>query len=464
MQQNTKTQSRWNIPLIILLFVVLLLKITTLVPVQNNDPESSLKPDSSSYVNPARALAESGAYSHSILIGEEWPETRRTPGYPLFLSFFLKLWDSLLPALIAQTLISLATILLVFKIAQLVWNESIALLAALVYAFDHTTFLFSHIIHTETLFTFLLVLCVYFGVLFLRQEKRKWLLLFSLTLACSAMVRPISYYLIIPATLGFLIHVKWSGRGWREVGVALLLLIIPWLAITGGWTWRNYAQTGSAEFCHIKGKSLYLYRAVGVVALRDNISEEEARQKLLDALPDTTSWSEARLYDYQAEEGMRIIKQHPLLFAKTIVWGLIKIIADPGLRDPYIYFGIEDADPALELMRLPLDQYLSKWVLHHPILFVFFLLALAYLGLVYLGGTYAIWILLKERRDVILHLYLWGVIFYFVLIAAGPEAYARFRIPFMPFLSMYAAVGLSAAWSNYRNRKGNAPILTSSNG
>ncbi len=44
----------------------------------------------------------------------------------------------------------------------------------------------------------------------------------------------------------------------------------------------------------------------------------------------------------------------------------------------------------------------------------------------------------------------WGIFLYLALIAAGPEAYHRFRVPLAPILCLYAAAALSFKGSSPR--------------
>ena len=83
--------------------------------------------------------------------------------------------------------------------------------------------------------------------------------------------------------------------------MSAVLLLLPAVVILGMWQVRNVRVSGSAEFSQIKNVNLLMYRAAGVVALRDGISLEAARDRLQRELerqyPDLDG---ARLLDAEA--------------------------------------------------------------------------------------------------------------------------------------------------------------------
>jgi hypothetical protein len=51
----------------------------------------------------------------------------------------------------------------------------------------------------------------------------------------------------------------------------------------------------------------------------------------------------------------------------------------------------------------------------------------------------------EEKARWVSHAFVGWVLLYHVLVAAGPEAYARFRVPIMPLLALYAGRGAIVA-------------------
>ena len=62
--------------------------------------------------------------------------------------------------------------------------------------------------------------------------------------------------------------------------------------------------------------------------------------------------------------------------------------------------------------------------------------------LVYVGVVICMMQALFRRQMVVGQAFLLGVLMYFVLVSAGPEAYYRFRVPITPFLVLLASGAL----------------------
>ena len=71
-----------------------------------------------------------------------------------------------------------------------------------------------------------------------------------------------------------------DGPTTRLACMSAALLLLPAVVILGTWQVRNVRVSGSAEFSQIKNVNLLMYRAAAVVALRDGISLDAARDRL----------------------------------------------------------------------------------------------------------------------------------------------------------------------------------------
>jgi len=144
------------------------------------------------------------------------------------------------------------------------------------------------------------------------------------------------------------------------------------------------------------------------------------------------------------DEAVAILKQHPVLFVRTEVTGLLSLLLRPAdlsmLSDSTKPSGgfLED------LWRLSPSDYMKKWVVGHPMATCVLLLCAGYLALVYISVMRWWVVSLRSAHIPIVHCFLWGIVIYLVVVSIGPEAYARFRVPLMPVLVAYAAAGLLA--------------------
>jgi hypothetical protein len=230
----------------------------------------------------------------------------------------------------------------------------------------------------------------------------------------------------------------------RQAVIVGLLAMVPWLVMVEGWRYRNYVLTGRAEVAQISSVNLLWYRGAGIVAVRDGIPFDEARSRIERSLPDTDGWSAGAVSALYEREGLRLIASHPMLFLQTELFGLAKIVFGPGRADLLHYFtGLpyeETPEGAVSLSPSLLRQAFALG----PGQALVILCMTVYLAVLYFLVALGFPDTLRDRRNWSAHAFLWWVIVYHVVVAAGPEAYARFRAPVMPFLALYAAVGVTA--------------------
>ncbi len=434
----------------------LLLKLAAWGVVLSGDPGRFLMSDSPGYHDPARALLHTGTYAVSPDVPGV-PETIRTPGYPLFLAGVYALFgEHYAAAIAAQILLSLATIALVYAMAARLWDARVGLLAALLLALDVASFSHALLLLSETLFTLLIVAMLAAGVRLLQgtedalRDRLKQAALLGLFLALATMTRPVSYYLVVPLGVGALVvgARRWGGR----TALAVLgLVVLPVALVAGGWQVRNYRLTGSSALSQIEGVNMLFYRAAAVVALRDGVSLHEARRRLAggdknELIHRAHLHPEARLGDQWKREGLAVLRSHPGLLLKTQAAGLAGLLAGPGEGALVRLLGgsARTEGPLGDVRRLSFGAYVQKWVVGAPLAFLAFVFAAAHLVLVYAAALPGLVGAARSRRIAGVHLLLWGVLLYLVVVSAGPEAYFRFRVPVMPILAMYAAAGLFA--------------------
>jgi len=158
----------------LLLVFTFIIRFAGLHYIHSSDPQKLLLGDSATYINPARSLLYLGKFSHS----PETPEiieTFRTPGYPLFLALIFRFsGNSIYAVIIIQIVISVLTIYLIFRIAELLFSPFVGIAAALFFALEHTMFYFSLIVLTETLFTFLITMSFFLAYTFSLKKSRKY--------------------------------------------------------------------------------------------------------------------------------------------------------------------------------------------------------------------------------------------------------------------------------------------------
>lgn len=155
---------------------------------------------------------------------------------------------------------------------------------------------------------------------------------------------------------------------------------------------------------------------------------------------------------------MRVLLDHPRLALWTSLQGLGHVLFNPVDPTFFDYYG-GNSDRALslgDLLRLSWSELVHKargggWA--------YLLANLLFLGLLlllYITAGVGSWNAVRQdRARLAAHLLLWLTTVYLLAISAGPEGGARFRIPVLTFLALYAGRGLDLLLSQRR-----APVQT----
>jgi hypothetical protein len=376
-------------------------------------------PDSFTYLAPAGNLLRGLGFTHDNGI----IETLRTPGYPLLLAAF---GMHVVPVIVLQHLLNIVLAVSIYLLVmRRLESRFIGLTAAILFATDTPTLHYANKILTETLFTALLFV-VFALVLYAKKLPLAGLLTGALVL-----IRPVAIvYFVVVAICLALRRVRV-----RTIAVyAALALVLPL-----GWGLRNLHHTGVFTISSIGGMNLLSYRAAGALAIEDDGNFEadladESKGLEGDAdteiesrlhIPDAEELPEAIRSQYYSEIGWQVLRQHPRAAAMLTVRGLLVNFFDSRWEGLEIVSSVPST-----IVKLGLDAFTA-------ILFVFAVI-----------GTAALW-----RRDRDLAMIIGATVVYFLLISAGGEAEARFRVPVVPLYMIAAAAGLrrSAVTSETRS-------------
>lgn len=377
-------------------------------------------PDSATYLGPARNLLHGlGFVSEPGL-----PETLRTPGYPLFLLPFLAITNSAVPVLVVQHLMNVAlTIAIYVVVARMTRVRSAALIAGVIFAIDTPAIHYANKVLTETPFTVLLFIVFLMALRLAKAPRLSLVAATGLLAGALVLVRPVAivYFAVLAVVL---------ARDLRLRGTAVLLVSGALLPFAWG-SW-NRIQTGVATITTISGANMLEHRAGGALAIFDDYEFRTAladRQSELQELADEEIAKREHVADaddvapalrgrYYGEIGRRIALQHPM--------GLILLT----IRGLFVNLFDSDWDAMAVVSRLPesiVELSLNAWT---AAVFAF-------------ACTGAVALFRIDRRFAIL---LVATVGYYLLISAGGEAEARFRVPVAPMIAIAAAAGLQHAF------------------
>jgi 4-amino-4-deoxy-L-arabinose transferase-like glycosyltransferase len=347
-----------------------------------------------------------------------WSSMVRTPGYPFFCYVWLQLFgDSLTSILIAQNVISLICVAVVFVWTRRRIGPAAANWAAVLVALDPLAITYSNLIRNEALFSLALLLAVWLWCDSLGRPRLSTVAASGLFFGLATLIRPITTFVllfVIPADM-------WLRR--RNAGLVMSVCMIAAFAVpVGAWVARNQAVAGQAVVSSIAGYNVAYFRYAGAIAEErgearndvvtrlqlDTVFPFEPRAKVTDVSPIKSSL-------------VRLLIDHPYGVIMGAVKGCLRLLLGPGTAD----FNLEVHG---DLHRT--DRVVTATLS-------------AYLAAVYVGLFTGIIVLVRKRAFETL-LPIGAIALYLVIVSSGPESYSRFRSPLMPLFAVVAGTGLAA--------------------
>ena len=375
-------------------------------------------PDSFTYLTPALNLLHGHGFST-----EGDPETMRTPSYPLFLLPFLAAKAPAGVIVAANHLLDALLAACVYLLARRNGARRwIAFAASLVLGLDLISIHYANKILTETL-SAVLVFAIF--VIVLHRRSMGWLTFAGFLCGALVLTRPvaIAFFAVIAAWL-------W----WQRVPkIAIAGFVVASLALTIGWASRNAQKTGVFTVSTIGSNNLLMYRAAGALAAEDggNFPERlEARQAEMqvkveeairegEGVDDPEELTTADTAKYYSGLAKPILLHHPR--------GVMLVT----LRGFYMNMFDTDWDALAEVVDDELIE--EEWTERAVIAWTWAL------WIATLAGLAVMW--RGDRAQAVL---IAATIFYFLFMAAGGEAEARFRIPVIPLMALAAAAAGSS--------------------
>ncbi|WP_165847630.1 glycosyltransferase family 39 protein [Ammonifex thiophilus] len=389
-----------------ILLILSLALMVRLVFVHHWGSTLTLNSDDVGYINSAKLWLEKGVFTYvrpalTLSPEEIRPSAYITPGYPLFLAFFLKLAPesrALALARYAQVLLSVASVFFVYRLGSR-WGkgELAAALAALYPPF----ILLSGLLLTETLFTFLLLLFLD-QWLEARENSFRWFLL-GLIGGLATLVRPTGVVLVGLALGGL----AWEIWRRKQLFKALLLCLLGFCLVLSPWWVRNYLTFHRLIFLSTGGGNPLL---LGTYVELEGIEHGWNPYWPVGRTPDETSALQQAYALKRLREGF---SRQPKRYLYWYTWGKFKL-----LWGKVFLWGGED--------KLPQT---FTWWFHRALLLA--------------GGTGLLLLLVRraEGGGKIL-----ALLAAFTLVHLITCAYCRYALPLLPVLAACAA----AWWPSLR--------------
>jgi hypothetical protein len=399
------------------------------------------------------ALAET--FTGDLMWNEVESSHQRVPGYPLFLAGTKSLaGGNLWPAFMVQSLLHIATVMMVLKLGSLLGNMRIAVIAGMFYATSVMAVWYAvHELFTETLFTFFVVASLLVSAKMISESRQTAfrLLLLGLIIGIATWVRPNGWWIGIPITIALLVA-QFHGnrvRKWDLLSVTLVPVII--LVAVSPWAIYNYQHHGAYSLSSILGTNL-LKTASRIELSHSGMSIADARTVVgFDRISDIQNPFERS--NTAAGLAVEYFVEHPYSTSEHVATGGIAWLFNVE-KSVLLYevIGVEKPDdlPHASLERLPerisrvLRESSAQYFLA-PILFLKQLLIVVAAGI----GARLMW----RRSGASIAILLVGTFAVFWVGTASFGFSPRFRIPADPTIFLMAALSISLLWDRFTNIK-----------
>ncbi len=345
--------------------------------------------------------------------------TKRPPGYPAFLILIRIFTSSMLPVIILQSILSLASILLLIKLFGDKKRGAWLLLPLIL--FFPAQFIYANLVMAEILLQIVIMLAVLLMWLYLGSLERKYLWGYQFLLILSILIKPVMYLFVVPNFLfSIYLFIKRKRRLTLISGLLPLVFVIIYAGI-------NQQRTGLYHVSSIQTTNLVDYNMYYFLMNREGA---ENAGKVKDQVYEQCAGTK----DFKAHESclkqqaLEVIKEDPVAYALFHIKGIIRMFIDPGRFDLYNFFHIEKKDSRGFLFYLNQGGIRGAWhyFLEQPLLIILTLGFIALFNLVRLAGFLAF----LFNRNVspefrILLVLLIGTI----AAATGPLGASRFLLP-----------------------------------
>ncbi|MGH7847221.1 MAG: ArnT family glycosyltransferase [Candidatus Binatia bacterium] len=363
--------------------------------------------DAATYDLVAQRLVAGEGYVLRGQLSAYWPV-----GYPAFLAaVYMLAGHELLVVKLLQAVLSVGTIVLVYRIGALVFNDIVGRLAALILSFSPNQIAYVSVLMSEVLFTFLFAGAIYLWLLFRSRASAPltygWV---GLVLALACYVRPVP--LLLPGLL-FAYEVCAGRNRLKRVKEYFCLLVCMGLAIAP-WTLRNWKALGHPVILSTNG---------GINFLMGNNPSATGKYQEIENENVRNVWdNEVERERTAYAEGTRFIQSHPgafVLLALKKMYFLLHTDWD-GIYENFR----QTAAPIGRALRYSL-YFLCQT--HYVLSLGLFCLA---------GSRRECW-----NKELIL---LWFALFYWVGIHMIIVAEPRYHFPIMPIIYLFAATAAAS--------------------
>ncbi len=362
--------------------------------------------------------------------------TKRPPIYPLLIASVKLIFKSDLFLIILQSIISILSIQLIRKsFLQIGYNSKYDLISFLLLLLSPAQMVYANIVMAETLFQFFITLIFFFVVRFVNTNSNRYLVFVNLTIAISALTKPVMYLFVFPSLL-VMLYISLKSKSLKPMMLGLMPIVI-----IQAFSFWNYKRTDYWHFSSIQTINLVQYNTYYFNVQRQGM---ETAELFLDNQIETAEGTKSyrdRVH-FLKQTSIRVIKDNPIEYAWFHAKGMFRFFIDPGRFDLSNYLGLEEKGNVGFLNHLNNDgirgaiKYLSQQD-------IFLILALILVGIINMLKLAGLALFTFEKRiDFRIRAFIVILIGY-VAFATGPLGASRFAMPFIPIFIFSTSMILS---------------------
>lgn len=374
------------------------------------------------------------------------PNPLRPPLWPYMIAFIVWIFGNYWAVAIFEIIIGSLIPVLGFIIAKrLFGNNKIALGTGIMMALEPYSVLLSSLLYSETIFTFLFLIFVYFLIKYFENRTDRnliWMVVFmSLATIAKVTIQYIPIVLVI--VIAFVSYKESKKINWKAVIIVFgifYLFIFPWL-------YRNYAEFGKIGMSAQPAFNLYVYLVPTVLSIDNQTSFADEHMKFVRKGNFDENNINLANGEYYTKIAVAILLDHKFALIKSGLTTLVTFFTHDGLvtilQNAHIILQ-GSGKPALSML---LDNPLNfiKYVILNSGGFGLLIIVTRVVWIIVTGFFFfGVYRYLKWNRlspSIFMVLFL---VAYFALTTAinGLGVNARFKVPILVFIFSFALYGL----------------------
>ena len=413
-------------------------------------------PDAITYLDLGQNVWLHGAYSRRPA-PPYTPDFKWTPVFPVLAGGA----NCLLGAagvFVLNILLSALSCLVIYRIVEYYVNAKAGAVASCLFALDTLVWSLNFQAMSDIAFVTFVLAGLYFTLptLFPKEENDApavWRLIpGGLGLSVAILARPTGLYLPIVILLCYAIKILFSRTLLiRSAAYALTFFVFSY-SLAGLWMFRNYQTFGIFTLSGNENIVMVYYTGGGAWQTEFNCTLSEAQERIQKEfnLPSDEVCHNADAFGKDPAEIDRQLKackrdvllKYPISLIKSAMIGIPKSLI---AHETGIFATLSKQD----------WQGTSKLLSNSPILILIFVWSVLFQVIVICGGVIGIigsWFKNRDMRWAIFCSA--GIAAYFVLTMglSGADCCARYRLPLMPIIIVFAAIALTTLWEKCRTR------------